>query len=135
MSNKHNYPLQNNTMSNEEPACAPVSATAEETWAAAECIMRALAQRGPLRESLNIIRYNGFHIKRNLRSITIKEHCQKQGNNPFSITSEIILRGKWLQQVGFEPGEKIWVLPFAEVLIVIPQGPNGSPERKREKIS
>jgi hypothetical protein len=83
--------------------------------------MRALAQ-GPLFNSLNIIRYNGFHIKRNIRSVTIKEHRQKQKDNPFSITSEIVLRGKWLQCVGFEPGGKVWVLPFSEALIIIPQG-------------
>jgi hypothetical protein len=96
--------------------------------------MRALAQNGLLRESLNIIRYNGLHIKKNIRTITIKEHCQKQGDNPFFLTSEIILRGKWLQRVGFEPREKIWVLPFAEVLIVIPQGPKSLPKGKRGKF-
>ncbi len=31
--------------------------------------------------------------------------------------------GKWLQQKGFEPDNKIWVLPFSELLIIIPQGP------------
>jgi hypothetical protein len=110
-------------MSNEELVCAPVGVTEEETWAAAEYIMRAVAQNGLLRESLHIIRYNGLHIKRNIRSITIKEHRQKQKDNLFSITSEIVLRGKWMQRVGFEPGGKVWALPFAEALIIIPQVP------------
>ncbi|OQP67183.1 hypothetical protein A3860_02140 [Niastella vici] len=101
-------------MSKEELVCAPQGATAVETWEAVEYIIRSLAQ-GPFLNSLNIIHYNGFHIKRNLRSIKIKEYCPEQ--------VEIILRGKWLQRVGFEPGGKIWVLPFSDALIIIPQGP------------
>jgi hypothetical protein len=108
-------------MTREELACAPVCATKEETWVAAENIMRIIDNSGPLYKALNIIRYNGFYIKKNLRSIKTHWHCQIQHDNPV-IVPEISLHGKWLQQKGFERGDKIWVLPFSELLIIIPQG-------------
>lgn len=52
--------------------------------------------------------------------------------NPTTIVPEILLRGKWLQRTGFDPGDKLWVLPFSELLIVIPQGPTITPNGKRE---
>lgn len=108
-------------MTKEELVCAPISVTEEETWEAAEVIIRATASKGPLRKSLNIIRHNGHFLKQNIRSIKTHWHCQLQGDNP-SIVPEILLRGKWLQRAGFEPGDKIWVIPFSELLILIPQG-------------
>lgn len=108
-------------MTKEELVCAPIRATEEETWAAAEVIIRATASEGPLRESLNIIRHNGHFIKKNLRSIKTHWRCQLQDDNP-TIVPEILLRGKWLQRTGFEPEDKIWVIPFSELLIIIPQG-------------
>ncbi|HEX6428553.1 MAG TPA: hypothetical protein VF008_12740 [Niastella sp.] len=83
--------------------------------------MRIIDNSGPMHEALNIIRYNRFYLKKNLRSIKTHWRCQLQGDNPV-ITPEISLHGKWLQRAGFEPGDKIWVLPFSELLIVIPQG-------------
>jgi hypothetical protein len=109
-------------MPREELIYAPVSATEEETWAATENIIRIMENSGPLRDSLNIIRYNGFYLKKNIRSIKTHWRCHIQNDNP-AIVPEILLHGKWLQRTGFEPGDKIWVLPFSELLIVIPQGP------------
>lgn len=109
-------------MPREELVCAPISATEEETWTAAEYIMKAMASEGPLREALNIIRHNGHFIKKNIRSIKTQWHCQVHDYNPTTIVPEILLRGKWLQRTGFEPGDKLWVLPFSELLIIIPQG-------------
>ena len=108
-------------MAREKFVCAPVRATEEETWEAAENIMRIIDNSGPLYEALNIIRYNGFYLKKNLRSIKTHWRCQLQADNP-AIVPEISLHGKWLQRTGFEPGDKIWVLPFSELLIVIPRG-------------
>lgn len=84
----------------------PVLVTEDEVWEAAEYIMKAMANTR-LRDSLDIIRHNGTHIKRNLRSFKIKE--------------QLLLRGKWLQKAGFQPGNRVWVLPFEDLLIVIPQ--------------
>ena len=109
-------------MEREKLICAPVSATEEETWEAAENILRIIDNSGPLHEALNIIRYNGFFLKKNLRSIKTHWRCQLQADNP-SVVPEILLRGKWPQQKGFEPENKIWVFPFSELLIIIPQGP------------
>ena len=108
-------------MPKQEIVFAPVRASEEETWAAAENIMRIIDNSGPLHEALNIIRYNGFYLKKNLRSIKTYWHCQIQNDNP-AIVPEISLHGKWLQRAGFERGDKLWVLPFSELLIIIPQG-------------
>lgn len=94
--------------------------TEDETWAAAEAIALAIGRNSPLRESLNIIRHNGHHIGKMIRSIKTGWQCQLQ-NNSHSMAPEIVLCGKWLQKAGFEPNNKIWVLPFSELLIVIPQ--------------
>src|SRR5687767_10563962 len=69
-------------MEREKLVCAPVRATEEETWEAAENIMRIIDNSGPLHEALNIIRYNGFYLKKNLRSIKTHWCCQLQGDNP-----------------------------------------------------
>lgn len=110
-------------MPREELMHAPVRATEEETWEAAENIIRIIDNNGPMHEALNIIRYNGFYLKKNLRSIKTNWRCQIQNDNPI-IVPEISLHGKWLQRKGFESGDKIWVLPFSELLIIIPQGAN-----------
>ena len=102
--------------------CAPVSATEDETWAAAEVIVKAVASDSPLYEALQTIRYNGHYIGKMIRSIKIGLQYQASGKNP-SIVPEIVLCGNWLQQKDFDTGNKIWVLPFSELLIVIPQGP------------
>lgn len=98
----------------------PVNATEEETWATAEAITIAISKNSPLRESLNITLHNGHHIGKMIRSI-------KTGFNSPSLAPEIVLHGKWLQKAGFEPNNKLWVLPFSELLIVIPQGLNIKP--------
>jgi len=108
-------------MKNEAMQCAPLSATEEETWAAAEVIMNATASDSPLRESLQTIRYNGHYISKMIRSIKIGTQYQESGKS-LSIVPEIVLCGKWLQHKGFDPASRIWVLPFSELLIVIPQG-------------
>jgi len=108
-------------MKNEAMQCAPLSATEEETWAAAEVIATALTPDSPLREALQTIRYNGHYIGKMIRSIKIGTQYQ-ESDKSHSIVPEFVLCGKWLQQKGFEPASKIWVLPFSELLIVIPQG-------------
>lgn len=108
-------------MNNKIPV-APLGTTEYETWAAANVIMQSVAPNSPLRESLNIIRYNGHHIGKMIRSIKTSWQCQVHHKN-HSTVPEIVLSGKWLQHKGFNPGNKIWVLPFSEVLIVIPQCP------------
>jgi hypothetical protein len=108
-------------MSIEAKQCAPLSATEDETWAAVEVIMKAVASDSPLFKALQTIRYNGFYISKMIRSIKIGSHYQASGKSP-SIVPEIVLCGKWLQHKGFSPGNQIWVLPFSELLIVIPQG-------------
>lgn len=102
---------------------APVLVTEDEAWEAVEHIMKAMSNTG-LRDSLNIIRNNGFYLKKIIRSIKIKEHFQVNDASPCpcTIVPEILLRGKWLQRTGFEPGSMVWVLPFTDLLIVIPQG-------------
>jgi hypothetical protein len=107
-------------MSAEELILAPLSATSEETWAAFDYISRTMINTN-LRHSLNIIKHNGFHTKSIIRSIKIKEHCLIQASTPYSIVPEILLRGKWLQKAGYHPDNSVWVLPFRESLIVIPQ--------------
>jgi hypothetical protein len=89
--------------------------TEDDIWAAAEAIANTVGRNSPLRESLNTIRHNGHHIGKMIRSI--KTGWQYQ-------LPEIVLCGKWLQKAGFEPNNKIWVLPFSELLIVIPQDQN-----------
>jgi hypothetical protein len=101
---------------------APPSATEDETWAAAEVIVKAVALDSPLCEALQTIRYNGHHIGKMIRSIKTGWQCQVHDTSD-TIVPEIVLCGKWLQQKGFDPGNKIWVLPFSELLIVIPQPP------------
>jgi hypothetical protein len=100
----------------------PAIVTEDETWAAAEHIMKAMSNTN-LRDSLNIIRHNGYYIKKTIRSIKTKEQFQINDHKPCpcTIVPEIVLRGKWLQRVGFEPGNMTWVLPFEDLLIIIPQ--------------
>lgn len=108
-------------MKNEAMQCAPLNATQEDTWAAAEVIATALTSDSLLREALQTIRYNGHYIGKMIRSIKIGIQYQDSGKS-MSIVPEIVLCGKWLQHKRFEPGSKIWALPFSELLIVIPQG-------------
>ncbi|MCS3798330.1 SymE family type I addiction module toxin [Niastella sp. OAS944] len=109
-------------MSIEATQCAPISATEDETWAAVEVIVKAVASDSPLCKALQTIRYNGYYISKMIRGIKIGTHFQASGKS-HSTVPEILISGKWLQQKGFNPGNKIWVLPFSEMLIVIPQGP------------
>ncbi|OQP61573.1 hypothetical protein [Niastella populi] len=114
-------------MIKEELICAPVSATEEETWAAAEGIARIAGSNSPFRHSLNIISNNGHYIKEMIRSIkTGWAHDHK----PTTVIPEITLCGKWLQRTGFNPDDRIWVLPLSELLIVIPQKPKTVPKSR-----
>ncbi|OQP50550.1 hypothetical protein A4H97_01540 [Niastella yeongjuensis] len=101
----------------------PLLATEDETWEAAEFIMKSISN-GSVRDSLHIIRHNGYYLKKIIRSIKINERFQSNDAHspcPCTIVPEILLRGKWLQRTGFQPGNMVWVLPFADLLIVIPQ--------------
>jgi hypothetical protein len=101
----------------------PVLVTEDEAWEAAEHIMKTMVNVS-LRDSLNIIRHNGFYLKKIIRSIKINERFQTNdahGPCPCTIVPEILLRGKWLQRTAFQPGNMVWVLPFDNLLIIILQ--------------
>jgi hypothetical protein len=106
---------------------SPVSHTKEHTLAAADYLKQAMAKGGPLRDSLNIIRYNGCYLNKQIRSIKI--HCRHRLHLdlPATTVPEILLQGNWVHRKGFEPGKPIWVLPFHELLIIIPQGHSLAP--------
>lgn len=110
-------------MIKEELICARISATEEETWAAAEEIVRITGSNNPLRHSLNIISFNGHYIKTMIRSINTGWLYRAYDHNPTTVVPQITLCGKWLQRTGFNPDDRIWVLPLSELLIVIPQKP------------
>lgn len=110
-------------MINEELICDTTSAIEEETWAAAEDIVRITGSNSRLRHSLNIISHNGHYIKTMIRSINTGWQCRAYDYKPTTVVPQISLCGKWLQRTGFNPDDRIWVLPLSELLIVIPQKP------------
>jgi hypothetical protein len=114
-------------MTKEDLVCAPVCATHEETLEAALEIMKATDPKSRIGQLLNIIRYNGHHIKNNIRSIHIRQTYQRN-NQRNKIVPQITMQGQWLHIAGFEPGNRVWVIPFPDVLIAVPQGPKSIPK-------
>lgn len=101
----------------------PLLITEDEVWEAVEHIMKTIKNTS-FRDSLNIIRHNGFYLKKAVRSVKIKEHSQVIDAVPYTCTivPKMSLRGKWLQRSGFRRGNKVWVLPFTDLIIIIPRG-------------
>lgn len=117
-------------MTKEELVCAPVMATYEETLEAALGIMKATDPNSRIGQLLNIIRYNGHHIKNNIRSLKIQHKCQVNNQKPTKVFPKITMHGHWFKVQGFEPGNQVWVIPLPNVLIVIPQAPKSLPKGK-----
>ena len=114
-------------MPSNELLVSPVSHIKEHTLAAADYVKQVMAKGGPLRDSLNTIRYNGCYLNKQIRSIKIHCRYREHLKLPGTTVPEISLQGNWVHRKGFEPGELIWVLPFHELLIIIPQGHSPAP--------
>lgn len=77
--------------------------------------------KSSLTKVANITKYVDKSDGTGVRRIKIGRHYYQYRNLRYSITSKIMLCGRWLQESGFEYDEQVKIITMPDLLIIVPE--------------
>jgi hypothetical protein len=85
-----------------------------------------------LRESLTRLRKADIESLPNTRTLKVHTHVRTNGKKPTISCPEIILRGNWLERVGFSYDDQmVYIFTMDEMIVITPESKTDRRQRLR----